>query len=509
MSSPAILLTGATGLLGRFILRRLLQAGYEVAVLVRVQGPHATEPNTREIAKRRVEQVLQPFESESLLPRPRVIVWDLAAEQETTHSSSQLNLSNSLCAEDHVWLSSRRLAVVHCAASIRFQADSASAEPYRTNVLGTDRLLDLCLSLQVSAFHHVSTAYVGDHRRGDLVLEQLWTSDAHAGNDYERSKIQAENRVVQRLSQLPVVIHRPSIVVGDSVSYRTSTFHGFYAPLQIGWQYARSVGFSEQAGTWFRERLGLQVQDRKNLVTVDWVAEAIVQSVELQHRSAMLAQPGQPKVLHWTHPQPVTCHVMQSAIVDAIEKYSPKLQSQSFQQPDAEEFRQQMKVYESYFQSDPEFDRQNTSDHFTTLDIPPVDDDLLARLSEWAIKANFGWPKPALPQLSYQQITDAICKIRWLENQQGYSIVRVQLLGPSAPETFYLAISDTDCGKIVNDFGFSQTWRLSMKTLEGCITGRTNPIDSVAGGYWLIEGASGEEALDCAASWINHIRRSL
>ncbi len=265
--------------------------------------------------------MLQPFESSRLLPRPRVIAWDFAESPTgSTSSGSSSPNNNGVSAEDHQWLSQRTLSVVHCAASIRFQKDSHSGEPYRTNVSGTQNLLEMCKRYAIAAFHHVSTAYVGDHRSGQTVMESPVSWASKGGNDYENSKIQAEQLVMSHMVGKPLVIHRPSIVVGDSLSNFTSTFHGFYAPLQIGWQYAKLFGFSDQAGQWFRQQLGLNPSDRKNLVSVDWVAEGIVQTIEKLVAKELDLPTGQPLVLHWTNPQPVACQVMQSAIVDAIER---------------------------------------------------------------------------------------------------------------------------------------------------------------------------------------------
>ena len=47
------------------------------------------------------------------------------------------------------------------------------------------------------------------------------------GNDYEHSKIEAE-RLVRAADWLdPPTIYRPSIIVGDSRTGYTATFHGF------------------------------------------------------------------------------------------------------------------------------------------------------------------------------------------------------------------------------------------------------------------------------------------
>lgn len=531
MSSPAILLTGATGLLGRFILRRLLEAGHEVATIVRASVPSAAASTATssqtiadQLARRRIEQVLQPFEANRLLPRPRVIVWDFASHElhppstleEVNADSKQQTSILRLSENDWRWLVSHQLTVIHCAASIRFQFDSHSGEPYRTNVQGTQNLIKLCKNLNLASFHHVSTAYVGDHRSGKPVKEVYVSNPDLGGNDYEKSKIQAELLVTSQLANIPTMIHRPSIVVGDSRTKFTSTFHGFYAPLQIGWQYAKSFGFSEPAGQWFRQRLGLKPEDTKNLVSVDWVAEGISLAVEKGLQPGTLIS-GLPEVVHWTNPRPVACQEMQTAVVDAIERAttgstdSQVANTGSAVQnlPSPEQFRDQMEVYESYFQSDPLFHNENSTSIAPVLACPQIDYKLLSKLSDWAIAANFGWPKSLLPELEHQSIVRAFKRFNWLEDRSGCTIIRVQLLGPSSPETLFFAIAADRCGRVAECTHWDQLWRLPLASITSCITGTTALSETIRQGYWLIEGKTGHNALDCAQIWINHIRKFL
>jgi nucleoside-diphosphate-sugar epimerase len=545
--SPAILLTGATGLLGRFILRRLLQAGHEVAVIVRpgaagagaagagaagagaagagaagagaagagaagagaaVHGPQDQHQARNQLVRQRIEQVLQPFESHNLLPRPRTIAWDFA---ELLQSGQE----PSIAPQDLEWLQSRKLIVIHCAASIRFQKDDVSGEPYRTNVAGTQNLLQVCQRLNVSAFHHVSTAYAGQHRSGDTVMEIPVHSPEQAGNDYERSKILAEQEVMQCPHIGAKTVHRPSIVIGDSQTGFTSTFHGFYAPLQIGWQYAKTFGFSEQAGQWFRQQLGLNPTDRKNLVTVDWVAEGIVMAVE--QNSGKTDDGASVRVFHWTNPEPVACQVMQSAIVDSIERATQQARRarptpadlEGADSPSPEQFREQMRVYESYFQSDPTFDRRRAAELANELICPPVDYDLLTRLSDWAIEANFGWPKPPLPPLPSQRIVAALRHFDWLKKPSASSIICVQMLGPGSPESLRFSIDENRCFQVMGDAECQEIWRVSLSVLADCVSGTTDLIHLINNGYWLIEGKSAGLGLDCPRNWINHIQKFL
>jgi len=61
------LLTGATGLLGSYLLRDILREGHRVAVLVR--------PSKRESGRQRIESIIASTESEfgMALPRPVVL----------------------------------------------------------------------------------------------------------------------------------------------------------------------------------------------------------------------------------------------------------------------------------------------------------------------------------------------------------------------------------------------------------------------------------------------------
>src|SRR5262245_18311546 len=132
------LLTGATGLLGRYLLRDLTLADVPVAVLVR--------PTRWETAAQRIETVLAHWEDElgHALARPVVLEGDIP--------EPELGLS----AEDLAWLSGNVQAVIHSAAALTFEAQSVEGEPWRTNVEGTRHVLDVCGRAGIRHFHQVS-----------------------------------------------------------------------------------------------------------------------------------------------------------------------------------------------------------------------------------------------------------------------------------------------------------------------------------------------------------------
>jgi thioester reductase-like protein len=290
-SDLTVLLTGATGLVGRYLLAALLRRRIPVLAIVR---SHAHRH-----AAHRIDEALAPLESECLLPRPGVLEGNLTVPG--------LGIDPRLVRQ----LAGRPLRIVHCAASIRFNAESQDGEPYATNVQGTQNLLDLASQLHVVQFHHVSTAYVQCDRQPGRTLaertayERPVSSDLHAGNDYERSKIQAERLVTNCRHVGTTNIYRPSIVVGDWMTGYTSTYHGFYAPLQVAAGLVRLLGLDVAAADSMRRHLGLESHDSKNLVPVDWLAASIVHLMECP-----AALGG---IYHLTHPQPALLADMQAA----------------------------------------------------------------------------------------------------------------------------------------------------------------------------------------------------
>src|SRR5579871_2538499 len=146
------LLTGATGLLGRYLLRDLILADIPVAVLVR--------PTRRANVRQRVESMMCQWDAElgRSLPRPVVLEGDI--------SEPELGLD----AHSLAWVSAHCDTFVNNAASLTFHSTSPESEPWRSNVEGTRHALDLCRRLGIRKFHHVSTAYICG-LRSDRILE--------------------------------------------------------------------------------------------------------------------------------------------------------------------------------------------------------------------------------------------------------------------------------------------------------------------------------------------------
>jgi thioester reductase-like protein len=196
----AVLLTGATGFVGKEILDRFIQRGRRVYALVRAENDAAAAGRLPRHA--RLTPVAGDIERPGLGLAPGTA--DELAEEVTN--------------------------VVHCAASVSFDLSLGASR--RVNVDGTRHVLDLaerCRRLE--RFSYVSTAYVAGEPR-KLFRENQLDVGQRFRNPYEQSKFEAERMVRERGAGLPLQVLRPSIVVGDSRTGRTSSFNVLYGPLK-------------------------------------------------------------------------------------------------------------------------------------------------------------------------------------------------------------------------------------------------------------------------------------
>lgn len=213
----AILLTGATGLLGGEVLERLLSR---------------TDRQIYAIVRRPLE-----FTHERL----SLIFADLSEDRPLPPMPTDIS------------------TVIHCAASVSFTLPIE--EQRAINVEGTRRLLDAAMSLpNLERFQHVSTAYVAGLTEGVFTADELDRGQTWR-NTYEQSKWEAEMLV--RSYDLPVQVVRPAIVVGDSQTGRTTSFNVIYPPIKA---YSRG-SFTFAPGS----RDGII-----DVVPIDYIAESML-----------------------------------------------------------------------------------------------------------------------------------------------------------------------------------------------------------------------------------------
>jgi nucleoside-diphosphate-sugar epimerase len=173
----AVLLTGASGVVGRALLPRL----------------------------RDLDVVCLVHRSPVLEPDVTVVPGDVA--------KPMLGLAEQAYAE----LAARVDAVIHCAAVTDFNRGDGSLEA--TNIAGTGHAAAFAAAAD-AVLYHVSTAFADttvDGARGRTAI------------GYASSKLAAE-RVV-RSSGVPHVIFRPSVVIGDSATGKIAAFQGLHQVL--------------------------------------------------------------------------------------------------------------------------------------------------------------------------------------------------------------------------------------------------------------------------------------
>jgi len=171
----------------------------------------------------------------------------------------------------------------------------------RVNPGGTRNVLELARSMpHLRQFHHVSTCYVAGRREG-VILESELRHEAGYRNFYEESKYLAELEVEAAKSELPITIHRPAVVCGDSHTGETSKYDGVYYLILylLRWPSGLSL---------------INIGNREvslNLVPVDFVVDAMA--------ALAFDEKAVGKTLQLADPAPLTTADLFNAIAKSID----------------------------------------------------------------------------------------------------------------------------------------------------------------------------------------------
>jgi thioester reductase-like protein len=240
--------TGGTGLIGMNLLPRILHAFPDstITLLVRAQSDADVEARMSAIADAIAE------EGPDLAARLSGVRGDV--------TSDDLGLNSK--ARDEIV--ARTTHLVHGAATIRF--DHPIEEARLINCNGTRRVLALarhCVSRgKLERFVYIGTSSVSGRRAGNVFERELEMGQEFF-NTYEQSKCESERIVRDAMDAVPTVVFRPSIVIGDSRTGRTSTFNVIYIPLRL-----------LQRG--LLACIAGAPDTRLDLVPVDWVDDVMV-----------------------------------------------------------------------------------------------------------------------------------------------------------------------------------------------------------------------------------------
>ncbi|HWI45280.1 MAG TPA: thioester reductase domain-containing protein [Rubrobacter sp.] len=241
-----VLLTGATGFLGSFLLAELLRhTRAEIHCLVRA-------PNVEE-GERRIRGSLETYAlwDEKRSPRIFPVAGDL--------SEPLLGLGDERFEE----LADEIDVVYHNGASVNWVYPYDALKP--TNVLGTQEVLRLASRHGTKPVHFVSTLgvfpLVGRSDAGVVREDDDLDHGGSLYNGYTQTKWVAEKLVeIARARGLPVSVYRPSLIAGDS---RTGAWNkdDFTCKMIKSW-----VGLGNVP----------DVNTELNMVPVDYVSRAII-----------------------------------------------------------------------------------------------------------------------------------------------------------------------------------------------------------------------------------------
>ncbi len=169
-----------------------------------------------------------------------------------------------LSKKDYDRLAARVEVVYHLAAIYDLAVPLEVAQA--VNVDGTGNILDFCAAAKkLERLVYVSTAYVSGRRNGVVYEHELVMGQAFK-NHYESTKFQAEAWVRDRMDEIPTVILRPAIVVGDSKTGETQKFDGPYFILRT---IAQAEGMGRPVMNFGRSEAAF------NVVPVDFIVDSI------------------------------------------------------------------------------------------------------------------------------------------------------------------------------------------------------------------------------------------
>ncbi|MEG5000682.1 non-ribosomal peptide synthetase family protein [Microcoleus sp. B4-D4] len=202
-TEPAcILLTGATGFLGAFLLRDLLQQTQaEIYCLVRSADA--------ESAKKRIQSSLESY-----------LIWDESSSDRIIPIAGDLSQPLlGLSEEQFRVLASKIDVIYHNGAFVKFTYPYSVLKP--ANVLGTQEVLRLASQSKLKPVHLISTISVFS-ARGESGIKVVREEDELTPGEglkgaYTQTKWVAEKLVeVARDRGIPVSIYRPGRISGDS-----------------------------------------------------------------------------------------------------------------------------------------------------------------------------------------------------------------------------------------------------------------------------------------------------
>lgn len=359
MGSQRVFITGATGILGSWVVADALRQGHRPTVLMR----DASE----EAARQRLDCVLSVAGLKHAAHEVQLYRGDV----------SRPSFGLSLAEVDRIRENTDLF--IHCAASVSFDPNKEQ-DTWQTNVQGTVHVLDILADTDIPLYH-VSTAYVAGKNQG------LWReTDLHAdqdfNNSYERSKYETEAMVQGAFAsgKYRGAIFRPAIIVGATAGGRIAQFLNFYGFMRL-----IEAAADQRLHPGGPIRLPLDPACTKNLVPVDWTAAALWRIINHDGPSG--------QVYNLTHPAPLSLGALMDWSNKKLSGFGAAFEgSEALGEGTLLERMAQMQLrhYNPYLKHEPQFDRTNTDRALGgSLPFPEMDEGFFDMLFHFA--RSQGW----------------------------------------------------------------------------------------------------------------------
>ncbi|MBW7904964.1 MAG: SDR family oxidoreductase [Phycisphaerae bacterium] len=350
----AILITGATGFIGHYVLGELLRQGRRCVALVRDRPE-------------RLQRLLQGAGA----PAPtdgRLLVAPGALPDRLPDLRRQ-----------------GIRQVVHLAANTRF--DATASEPHRTNVEGMRRLLAWAEAHGVEGLTLVSTAYVCGLNEGP-VPERIEPVLPRFRNAYEESKWHAEALATRwEGASRRVAIVRPTVVTGAWDTGRATEFRGFYLLARSVEMLAQGLDTGADGRRTVPLRLPGRPEDAAQIVPVDFVARAVAHAVT--HAEAR-------GVFHLAHPRPPSNAQMKAWLEEVFDigggEFAGDAAVAEAHSPAEALFHSAAASLSAYFAHSPRFCMERAAALLSEVGIacPPIDGAYVGRIIAYAQRAAWG-----------------------------------------------------------------------------------------------------------------------
>ena len=475
------LLTGATGLVGRYLVRDLLLNGHQLAVIVR--------PSRRQSPRERMEEIMQHWERElgRQLPRPVVLSGDIT------------EAGFGLSAEDTEWVRQSCNAIIHSAAILEFYGKDRAAEPWRTNLNGTQNMINLCRDLEIHDIHYVSTAYVAGYQDCPVMESSLDVGQTFR-NDYEESKFMAESLVRAVDFADHVTVYRPAVIAGDSSTGYTNTYHGIYLYLRLMALMIPTLPVGPDGKRHTPIRMRMTGDERRNIIPVEWVSAVMCRLFETPEARDL--------TYHIAPEHPITSREIIDYCGDCfnatgatfcghgeIEPPGPTRDENEDQWMFERMYWENAETYAPYERSDNVFDLTNLNRFTSDIVCPDFDRTVMSRYIEYGNADRWGKRKSETEPVSFW-VEDQMSALSSCTSENGAQSIGLDVSGPGGCQ-LTAVVSRAGIHSVVRGLRDDRCPVLHVSTAEIAEMVQSGTVKSLADADWdLPEGMSSEALSD-------------